>query len=443
MLQRLRRWRDRARDSLFYLPSLGVAAAVLAAWGVTWLDDHLGDSLQEVPLLLRTSIDGARALLTTAAAATITVAGIVLSVTVVAVQLAASQFSPRVVATVFGSRFQQTVIAIVTGTFTFDLIVLSTIHGEGLAIEITSTRTISVTLALVLSVISVMAIIAFIDRSIEVMKVGEIIRRSADETLAAIEERHPERGATEGSEGDVEMPDGPAIPVRSRVDGWVQDVRVETLFDAMARGAVGRLDSTIGSFVGVGTSLATVWQPTDTDEDAVDVERIHQAFSIGDQRRARRDPTFGIRQLVDVALRALSPGINDPTTATEVILHLTEILREVLVRDLPPRALHGEEGRRIFRPHDWSRRDWVRHAFGEIRNAATNQPAVAHTLISSMGSLLDHLREEGLEGRGDALRAEAELVIAGLESSEAILEEDIEPIRRLAKGLGLMETEEE
>lgn len=437
MLQRLRRWRHRAQDSLFYRPTLGFVIAVFAAWGVTSLDNRIGDSLQDVPFLLRTTIAGARSLLTTAAAATITVAGIVLSVTVVAVQLAASQFSPRVVATVFGSRFQQTVIAIVTGTFTFDLLVLGTIHGEGLAIELIPSRTISVTVALILSIVSVMAIIAFIDRSIEVMKVGEIIRRSADDTLAAIRASRPEEPPGDTDE-ELEMPTGPAKAIRSAADGWVQNVDVDGLFDALPKGAVARMDSTTGSFVGVGTTLMTTWSSDGVDEEDVDAARIQRAYSIGDERLSRTDPTFGIRQLVDIALRALSPGINDPTTATEVILRLTEILREVLVRDLPPRVLHGADGRRVFRPHEWSRRDWVRHAFGEIRNASTTQPAVAHALISSMGSLLDHLSAVDLEGRGDALRTEAELVLAGLESGDQILDEDVEPIRRLAQAFGLV-----
>lgn len=439
MLQRLRIWRDRVQDSLFYLPTLGVAAAALGAWATTWLDDRVGDSIQDFPLLLRTTVAGARALLTTAAAATITVAGIVLSVTVVAVQLAASQFSPRVVATVFGSRFQQTVIAIVTGTFTYDLLILSTVH-DGDVVVPGATRTISLTVALVLSIVSVMAIIAFIDRSIEVMKVGEIIRRISEDTVAAIgatlDDPHPPVGASE----EVGLPEGHAFVVRSTADGWVQAIDVHGLVSTLPPGSLARMDTGIGSFVGVGTALLTTW-PSGKGEDPADVfddAALRRAFSIGASRRARTDPTFGIRQLVDIALRALSPGINDPTTATEVILHLTEILREALTRDLPPRSIHGEDGQRVYRPHDWSRRDWVRNAFGEIRNASANQPSVAHTLIASMGSLLEHLELLGVEGRADAIRTEAALVLAGLEASEQILEEDIEPIRALAEKLGLV-----
>ena len=437
MFQRLERLRDRIRESLFLLPAIGVVAATIAAIGLSWLDDRLVASVRDLPFLLRTTTDGARALLTTAAGATITVAGIVLSITVVAVQLAASQFSPRVVATIFGSRFQQTVIAIVTGTFTYDLLILSTIRSEGGAQA--ATRSITVTVALVMTIVAVMAIIAFIDRSVQVMKVGEVIRQSADDTLASIRRLHPERGSTTGAADETTMPDGPSTTIRSTTDGWVQDVDTTAVLAAMPRGAVARLDSSTGAFVGVGSPLVTVWVATGEGGGDLDPDHLRRPFSIGDVRRARSDPTFGIRQLVDVALRALSPGINDPTTANEVILRLTEILREVLVRDLPPRAVHGDDGKRLFRPHDWSRRDWVRHAFSEIRNASTTQPAVARELIGSLGALREYLEHEGIAGRADVLTTEAELVLEGLDASDAILEEDLKPLRELAIGLGLIE----
>lgn len=437
MLQRLRRLGDRIRESLFLLPATGVFAAMVAAGLLTWIDDRFAAELEDLPILLRTTTAGARSLLSTAAAATITVAGIVLSITVVAVQLAASQFSPRVVATLFGSRFQQTVIAVVTGTFTYDLLVLSTIGSSGVTDD--ASRSITVTVALVMTVIAVMAIIAFIDRSVQVMKVGEVIRRSADDTLASIRRLHPERGANSGAADEATMPDGPSTTFRGTTDGWVQDVDISMLLATMPAGAVARLDSSTGAFVGVGSPLLTVWVHSDEDAHELDGDHLRRAFSIGDVRRARSDPTFGIRQLVDVALRALSPGINDPTTANEVILHLTEILREVLVRDLPPRAIHGDDGKRVFRPHDWSRRDWVRHAFSEIRNASTTQPAVARELLGSLGALREYLDHEGIPGRADVLQTEARLVLEGLDASESVLEEDLEPLRELAQNLGLIE----
>ncbi|MEX0825923.1 MAG: DUF2254 domain-containing protein [Acidimicrobiia bacterium] len=431
---------DKIRDSLFYVPLFGIVVAILLAVATSWIDTNFRETIDGTPFLLMTTVGSARAILTTAAAATITVAGIVISITVVAVQLASSQFSPRVVPTVFGTRFQQTVIGIVVGSFTYTLLVLSRIRIDPGPEAVGAYRSFAVTLALVLALVSVLAIVAFIDRSIQVMQVGEIIRRTTDETLSRVRSYMPERGTPiELASEPTPLPGGESVTVTSSTDGWVLAVRTEHLLLAIPPGAFARLDTTVGGFVAVGSPLITIWPL----EEGVDVDEalFRRQFSVGERRRARTDATFGIRQLVDIALRALSPGINDPTTANEVILNLMAILREVLVRDLPPRVLHTDSGERLFLPQSWSRSDWVRHAFAEIRVASTTQPAVAETLIEALGALRDHLETEELPDRAEPLRVEARLVVEGLEARPELLAADVEPIRSLAFRLGLVDGE--
>lgn len=442
MVRRLRRLRDRIRDSLFYVPLFGILLAILLAVATSWVDTTFGDIIDDIPIFIRTTVDSARAILTTSAAATITVAGIVISITVVAVQLASSQFSPRVVPTVFGTRFQQTVIGIVVGSFTYTLLVLSRIRIDPEPLVLGAYRSFAVTLALGLALISVLAIVAFIDRSIEVMQVGEIIRRTTDETLHRIKSFMPERGEpTELASEPSPMPEGESVTIPSPTDGWVLEIQMERLLTGLPDGAVARLDTMVGGFVAVGSPLLTIWPATESGD--VPSEKLGGTFSIGERRRARTDATFGIRQLVDVALRALSPGINDPTTANEVILNLMAILREVLVRDVPSRVLHTDSGGKLFLPQSWTRADWVRHAFAEIRVASATQPAVARTLIEALGALRDHLEAEGLPDRTEPLRREAELVVEGLEHGHRLLAADIDPIRALGEQLGLLDTGEE
>ncbi|HSM01662.1 MAG TPA: DUF2254 domain-containing protein [Acidimicrobiia bacterium] len=442
MARRLKQLRDRISDSLFYIPLFGILLAIMLAVVTSWIDTTFRDAIDDVPLLIRTTVDSARAILTTSAAATITVAGIVISITVVAVQLASSQFSPRVVPTVFGTRFQQTVIGIVVGSFTYTLLVLSRIRIDPEPLTIGAYRSFSVTLALALALVSVLAIVAFIDRSIQVMQVGEIIRRTTDATLARVESYMPERGEpTELASEPSPMPEGESVTIASPSDGWVLEIQTERLLATLPDRAVARLDTTVGGFVAVGSPMLTVWPPTDSGD--VPSDRLGGFFSIGERRRARTDATFGIRQLADVALRALSPGINDPTTANEVILNLMAILREVLARDLPPRVIHTESGGKLFLPQSWTRGDWVRHAFAEIRIASASQPAVARTLIEALGALRDHLESEELPDRVEPLRREARLVIEGLENGAGLLAADIEPIRAFAEGLGLVEPRSE
>jgi uncharacterized membrane protein len=442
VVRRLRHLRDRISDSLFYVPLFGILLAILLAVLTSWIDTTFRDTIDDVPIFIRTTVDSARAILTTSAAATITVAGIVISITVVAVQLASSQFSPRVVPTVFGTRFQQTVIGIVVGSFTYTLLVLSRIRIDPEPQSIGAYRSFAVTLALALALVSVLAIVAFIDRSIEVMQVGEIIRRTTYETMARIRAYLPERGTpAELASEPSPMPDGDSVTVPSAADGWVLEIQTEAILRALPPAAVARLDTTVGGFVAVGSPLVTVWLAEEGAE--VPGERLGAAFSIGERRRARSDATFGIRQLVDVALRALSPGINDPTTANEVILNLMAILREVLVRDVPPRIIHTESGGKLFLPQSWTRADWVRHAFAEIRVASATQPAVAQTLIEALGALRDHVQTQGLPDRSEPLRREAQLVVEGLEAGPRLLAADVEPIRALGEHLGLLDAAED
>ncbi len=433
----LREWWAKLRGSLFYVPALFIFAGLALARLLTWVDSAY--DLDALPVLLRSPIikstaGGARALLGTAAGATITVAGIVFSVTVVSVQLASSQFSPRVLRGFLSDPFKQNVMGFVVGTFTFCLVVLAVIRAEfdeGVIRTEIAQRRLAVTVALALAVLAILAIVAFIDQSARSLQVGELVRRIADETVSRIHAVHPANGEPVDG-GDAPMPAGRGATVRAHRDGWVQRVDVEELLRALPPGGVARLDTRVGSFVAQELPLATVW-PEPDDLDAV-ARSVRQAVALGRTRTMRQDPSFGVRQLVDIALRALSPGINDPTTANEVLVHLAGIVREILLRDLPPRVVGGDEGRRVYLPHNLDRAAYVRAAFSEIRVAAAGQPSVLRTLVRVLVGLDELLEVEDLPQRARPLRREAQLVLEGLTDTE-LLESDVERIKEMAAAL--------
>jgi uncharacterized membrane protein len=435
---RFRRVLDRIRESLFYVPALIITGGLALAVGTTWVDSRFNESLQGFPLLIETSVPAARATLGAAAAATITVAGIVISITVVAVQLASSQFSPRVLQGFFRDRFTQVLIGLVIGSFLYDLIGLAAVKVPGTE-EPVSSRGVTVTVAIVLAVASVLAIVAFIDRSLRRMQVSELIRRIADATsrLLARDQGHESQVTGEAPA----MPDGPGTTVRSSKDGWVLEVDQQSILDGMDPESVARLDIAVGRFVARGSPILTVWP--EPAEPARMRKVAQAAIQVGRTRRIESDPSFGIRQLVDIALRALSPGVNDPTTANEVLVHLTGIVRLVLERDQPERVHHGPDGRRLFRPHEPSRTDLVREAFGEIRMGAAAHPPVMSTLLEVLGGLVEHLEAEGLETRTDPLREEARLAVETIERTSSLLPEDRIRVRRTAERLGLVEPADE
>ncbi|HSM45068.1 MAG TPA: DUF2254 family protein, partial [Acidimicrobiia bacterium] len=172
---------ERIRDSLFLVPISLIVGLGLAAWWARWMD---GVVPSNSPWLLPTTVESTRAILSTVATATITVAGVVFSMTAVVVQLATSQLSPRVTQGLLRDRYQQVTIGVSVGTFVYALLVLSDVHGTE---EIPFSRhDFSATVAVTLGVISMVVIVYFLDRVMRSMRIDTIIRRIADETEVAI-----------------------------------------------------------------------------------------------------------------------------------------------------------------------------------------------------------------------------------------------------------------
>jgi uncharacterized membrane protein len=189
----------------------------------------------------------------------------------------------------------------------------------------------------------------------------------------------------------------------------------------------------VGTFVAEGAPLVTLW-PAPDEPDAIGA-RVAGAFGLGRGRTMQQGVLFGIRQLVDIALRALSPGVNDPTTANEVLVSLGSVVGDLLTRDLPPRVERGQEDRVLYRPHDPTHADFVHRAFDQIRIAAASQPHVAVALLHTLERLSDVLERADLSGRAEPLRRQAELVVATIESA-GHLDHDVERVRRVATAAG-------
>ena len=422
MLLRLRAWRERFSNSLFYLPSLFVVGAV-AVWRLmlAWDRSVDGDALPE---LVRFDGDNASALLGTIAGATITVAALVFSLTAVAVQLASSQFSPRVLRGFLRDRFQQVVMGLVIGTFTYAVVTLSSVDPE--------TPHLTISLALLLAVAAVLAILGSIDHTVRSLRVGEIIHRVADETVHTIRRRCPELGGADPPAHRSWPEDDDVVVVRSLRSGWVQQVNSTAIVEALPPGGAARLDVRVGVFVAAGAPLVTAVRA------GLDVERFEhevvRSFATGTGRTMQEDFDFGFRQLVDVALRALSPAINDPTTAYECVQHLGAALRELLVRDLPADRKAADGDRVLFRPHDLRHADYVARSFEQIRLAARDHPGILVAVLHVLALLVSEVEEVGLPERAEPLRAQAALVVAEAERSVA-LAADVDRVRAAAAGL--------
>jgi uncharacterized membrane protein len=217
--------------------------------------------------------------------------------------------------------------------------------------------------------------------------------------------------------------------------GWVQSIDGARLARSLPPGSVARVEVRVGELVAVGDLLATVWlQPG--HEQEIPTHLVRRVVYVGPSRAIDRDPAFGIRQLVDIALRALSPGINDPTTAVDVIQHLKIPLREILLSDAPDRIFSGTDRRRVFLPEAPSRSDHIHAAFSEIRLAAAAQPAVLRAILEASVDLLGELDEEDVAARGTALVEEARLTIEAA-TGAGYPEPDLMRVLSAADGLRL------
>ena len=433
MLERFTLQFERARTSLFFVPALFIAGAMVAAGAMLQVDVYLSAAGVVLPAFLQTTPESARSLLSTVASATITVAGVVFAITLVSIQLASSQFSPRVIPGFLRDSRQQRVIGLAVGTFTYCLVVLRAVRGSsepGLLFN----PHVSSAISLALAIVTIVALVAYLDRSARSMQVGHIINYLTAQTTRRIREIYPHKAGESPpvTMADSPLPGGQGYVVRALASGWVSHIDTDALLQLVPPSGLMRLDVRNGSFVADGQTIAAVW-PSPEDASAFTAAAC-KALVLGDSRILLKDVAFGIRQLVDIGLRALSPGINDPTTAYDVIVHLGIVMRELLWRDLPPRV-RILEGRRLVTANDLSHDDYINRAFDQIRLAGASQSAIAATLMQTLGGLAADLERDDLTERASAVRRQGTLTLA-VYAATSPLPDDLARVRALAERQG-------
>jgi uncharacterized membrane protein len=370
---------NRLQESLLFLPVLLLVAAVLGEQALA-----AADRAVDLPhSWFDMSPGAAQALLATIAGATVTTAGVVFSLLVVSLQLASGQFSPRVLRTFWRDRFGQLLIGLLLATFAFCVLALTHVDANA-----RRAPTLTMVGALLLTFVSIVAIVGYLNRISRQQYVGRILERIAGETLELVRElpHGPRVGQRVGD--PVPAPDtatlGEPLVVRGTVDGWVQQISRRAVIGAAPPGSVVRMETRVGSYVVANTPLATIWPRPDPAAAAQAARGIGQAVIVGVTRTMQQDIDFGLRQLNDIALRALSPAVNDPTTAVEVILRVTSAVRPLLCAELPPRAARDQADRVLLTPWDLDHAEYVRHAFNQLRRYAAPHPEVMMALMRSL-----------------------------------------------------------
>jgi uncharacterized membrane protein len=416
----------RFRESLFALPALLVVAGIGAAEAAGAVDRAVSE--RALPLTLRMPSTTATWLLSTVAGATITTAGVVFSLTVVSLQLASSQFSPRVMRSFIRDRLSQVVIGLLIATFVYCVLILRRVDGDATG----PAPRISLTVAVVLTVVTVLLIVAHLDHLAHGLQVGEVVRRISEEGQHVLRASQQDTGTERPAAARTAPAGGPVLRVPAPRDGWITQVPSARLLAAVPPGTTVRLDTRTGAYVHAGEPLLTVWPaPADADADAM-ARRLAATVLIADVRTMQCDVDFALRQLVDIGLRALSAAINDPTTAVEVTLRIGSLLRRLLVAAAPADAVAGPGGRLLLRPWQLTGAEYVAHGFDQLRHAAPTQPQVAAALLRVQRMLIAHVQAAGRPEHVPALRRQIDLLLDALRTTPGLHPADLARLEAIA-----------
>ena len=335
---------ENLRGALWIMPTAAVGLALIAGSILSSITIDPASSL--APLVFQGTADDARNLLIGIASTMVTVIALVLGLTVVALQLASTQFSPRLLRTFLRDLVNQLTLSSFVATFAYSTAGLYTV-GISAGERTTDYPRLAVSGALVLLFVSMIMLVFFAHHLAHSIQIDQVMADVEKTTL------HVVRESLAPGEDTARRPDipGAAIPLLATGSGYVQTFHLEDLVEVAAHhSACLAVVPMVGEHVIVGTPLAWAWSTTDTTSPlsagaaqplAVGLNR---GVRLGFERTAEQDAAFGVRQLADIASKALSPAVNDPYTAVQAVDHLSVILAALATRPLGNQILTDGDG---------------------------------------------------------------------------------------------------
>jgi uncharacterized membrane protein len=373
---------ERRAGALWPVPALFGVAALVGAIAMVALDSHFDFHVQHQRFLVG---DTSTALTLTSVVATGMLAflGIVFATTLVAIQLAASQYSPRAVRVFIRSRLTKVSLGIFVATFVFSMVTLVAIRAADKR-QGSFTPVLSSTGVILLVFATVIAFLVFANGTARLLRVQYLVERIADDTRPALLHAFPSGDAASRARRPGTRASG--VAVASRVHGVVDAVDVGDLANLAAE-IDGWIEVTtpIGSYVGTDSTIAVVYgQPSDVERLSA---RVLECMLLTNERTLLQDPGFGLRQLVDIAIRALSPAVNDPTTGSQVVDRITELLGRVVDRPDPTGWYADAAGvARVLVPPD-TFASLATLGFGEIIRYGADSPQVVRRIRAAIDTL--------------------------------------------------------
>lgn len=363
--------------------------------------------------------DTARSVLSSIAGSLITATSLTFSLTVIALQLASTQASPRVLRLFARDRQVQWTLAAFLGTFAYSITVLRSVRSPLDDMPEFVPR-ISVTVAFLLTIVSVITLIFFLAHLATQLRVETMLKEIHADTEKAIRRVSERNAAVAAYEGHA-TPPGNAAAVAASDSGFITGSDLPALAQvAEDHGIVIEEMRKVGDNIVAGAVLARWWpslEKAGSSDDAEIAHAIRGVHAIRFERTTVEDIDYGTRQIVDIALRALSPGVNDPTTAVHAIGHLSALLIQIVAIPQPPAMVAGPTGQLRVITHRGNAVDRIEAAVEPVRHYGAHDPAVVARLLQlvdelststadrdvlrALGTQLDALAEQLRSDRAD------------------------------------------
>jgi uncharacterized membrane protein len=381
-------WYHRIRTSFLFIPAVLVILFVAFAFGAIAVDaSGRSTGLVEAGWLLSMTPDGARQLVSTIAGATITVTSLVFSLTLVTLTLASSQLGPRLIGSFMSDRLIQLALGLFVGVFVFALLVLAAISSQ---VGQTLVPSLSISLSVLLAIVCFLALIVFIHHVARFIQADNVVARIGRDLIRAID---ASAHASFGNElvDDVRAAGAPAfaedaVLLTAPDSGYVQAIDYDHAAScAEQNDVVIVIDVRPGQFLIGGQIIGRVGPGAKSGDDIV--AGILKAIVLGQERTMAQDLEFAFRAIVEVAVRALSPGVNDPNTAIACINQLGGALAVVLEDEAVPNCRADGDGRPRLIFDRLTVDGLIDTSFDEIRQACAGHASVIIRLLEILTTL--------------------------------------------------------
>ena len=415
---------DRVHSSFWFLPAVMAGGAIALAFVTVALDPLVTNWVRRNwGWTFTGGAEGTSTVLGSIAASMITLAGVVFSMTLVALSLASTQLGPRLLRNFMRDTATQAVLGTFIATFLYCLLVLRTVRR---ADEVLFVPHLSASLGVLLAVVSVGVLIYFIHHVSVSIQANEIVALVGTELIEGIERMFPENIEQRAEQGTARIPtESPdaalpevfareASPLGATGDGYIQFIDTDALIAlAVQEDVIFRLEQGPGHYVAAGCPLVLIWPENRLSSEGPGdqfVNHVNAAFALGNQRTSRQDIEFMVNQLVEIAVRALSPGINDPFTAMMCVDHLGSALCRLARRDMPSPLHHDAQDKlRVITPVV-TFSDITDAAFNQIRQYGRSCAAVTIRLLETIAVIAGFAHRP--EDRATLLR-HADMIVRG------------------------------